>query len=132
MVLGSHPMRMDTLVNTLWKRWPTASVSELDSSYLFIFKAPGKKFYPVIFEENRSQLKRFSFFEGQKHSIEVFFYPPSFMLVAFCMIPSDYITIFPFNCQIYFKEHKRRLVFYIYLGMYHFCSSFILNILKFF
>lgn len=38
MVLGSHPMRMDTLVNTLWKRWPTASVSELDSSYLFSLK----------------------------------------------------------------------------------------------
>ena len=61
-----------------------------------------------------------------------FFYPPSFILVTFCMIPSDSITIFPFNCQIYFKECKRRLVFYIYLGIYHFCSSFILNILKFF
>lgn len=38
MALGNHPMGMDILLNTLWKRWHTASVSELDSSYLFSLK----------------------------------------------------------------------------------------------
>ena len=53
------------------------SALQVDSIYLFILKAPSKKFCPMIFEEKRSQLKFFSFFEGQKHSIEVFFYPSS-------------------------------------------------------
>lgn len=37
--------------------------------------------------------------------------------------PSDNVIIFGFNQQTFFKELKRRLVYYIFPGIYHFCYS---------
>lgn len=42
--------------------------------------------------------------------------------------PSDNVAIFAVNCQIYFKEFKRTIVYYIYPDIYHFdCSKFPCN-----